>query len=120
MTAYPKYIILVPTRELALQVYEQIVKITFNTGIQAVKIFGGERRNFQYEDLKRGADIIVGTPGRMLDFLQESTIDFQQVKHITLDEADRMLDMGFEKQIDQILFNFSKLSYIICLKRHSK
>ncbi|MGB6527343.1 MAG: DEAD/DEAH box helicase, partial [Candidatus Nitrosopolaris sp.] len=97
-------LILVPTRELALQVTNEINKFAKYTGIKSVAIYGGQSIGLQYNQLKRGIQIVVATPGRLIDHVKQDSIRLDDVKFVVLDEADRMLDMGF---IDDIKFILS-------------
>ncbi|MEQ1635639.1 MAG: DEAD/DEAH box helicase [Methylococcales bacterium] len=96
-------LILVPTRELALQVYESIRTYGKHLPLFAEAIYGGVSITNQIRNLRRGCDIVVATPGRLLDHVQQKTIDLSQVKILVLDEADRMLDMGFIQDIRKII-----------------
>ncbi len=87
--------ILVPTRELALQVTNEISKFAKSTGIRTVAIYGGQSIGLQHNQLKRGIQIVVATPGRLIDHVKQDSIRLDDVKFVVLDEADRMLDMGF-------------------------
>jgi ATP-dependent RNA helicase DeaD len=97
-------LILVPTRELAVQVTNEINKLAKYTGIRTVSIYGGQSINIQYDQLKRGVQVIVATPGRLIDHVKHGSIQLDSVKYVVLDEADRMLDMGFIDDIKFILF----------------
>lgn len=97
-------LILVPTRELAMQVTTEINKFAKYTGIRTVSIYGGQSINLQFDHLRRGVQILVATPGRLIDHIKRGTINLEEVKYVVLDEADRMLDMGFIKDIKFILF----------------
>src|ERR687897_164556 len=97
-------LILVPTRELAVQVTAEINKFAKYTGIRTVSIYGGQSIGIQYDQLRRGVQIIVATPGRLIDHIKQGSIDLENVKFVVLDEADRMLDMGFIDDIKFILF----------------
>ena len=97
-------LILVPTRELAVQVTSEINRLAKYTGIRTVSVYGGQNINIQHDQLKRGAQIIVATPGRLIDHIKHGSIQLENVKHVVLDEADRMLDMGFIDDIKFILF----------------
>ena len=97
-------LILVPTRELALQVTNEINKFAKYTGIRTVAIYGGQSIGLQYNQLRRGMQIVVATPGRLIDHVKQDSIRLDDVKFVVLDEADRMLDMGF---IDDIKFILS-------------
>jgi ATP-dependent RNA helicase RhlE len=88
-------LVLVPTRELALQVHQSLASYGASTRLRVVAVFGGVSMHGQIQALRRGADIVVATPGRLIDHLQRRTIDLSAVEVLTLDEADRMLDMGF-------------------------
>ena len=97
-------LILVPTRELAIQITSEINRLAKYTGIRTVSVYGGQNINIQHDQLKRGAQIIVATPGRLIDHIKHGSIQLENVKHVVLDEADRMLDMGFIDDIKFILF----------------
>ncbi len=94
---------LLPTRELALQVDEQLHKIGKDLGIRTAVLIGGASMRVQIEELRRNPHVIVATPGRLIDHLERRTVDLSDVKILVLDEADRMLDMGFLPQINRIL-----------------
>ena len=96
-------LILVPTRELAAQVQESVRAYGRHARLRSTVIFGGVGFNPQADELRRGVDIVVATPGRLLDHVQQRTIDLRQVEILVLDEADRMLDMGFIPAIRRIL-----------------
>lgn len=97
-------IILCPTRELALQVVGEIRKFAkFEENIKTVAVYGGESIERQIKALKGGAQIIVGTPGRVMDHMRRKTLKLQDIKKVVLDEADEMLNMGFEEDINTIL-----------------
>ncbi|MGB6592119.1 MAG: DEAD/DEAH box helicase [Candidatus Nitrosopolaris sp.] len=101
-------LILVPTRELALQVTNEISKFAKYTGIRTVAIYGGQSIGFQYNQLRRGIQIVVATPGRLIDHVKRDSIRLDDVRFVVLDEADRMLDMGFIDDIKFILFYVSE------------
>ncbi len=94
---------LAPTRELALQVAQELSEIGRGKGIKVEIIYGGDSMDRQIEGIKAGAHVIVGTPGRILDHLRRKTLRFDQVRTLVLDEADRMLDMGFAVEMGQIM-----------------
>ncbi|MGD0962035.1 MAG: DEAD/DEAH box helicase [Methylomonas sp.] len=98
-----RVLILAPTRELCMQVYESVKIYGQHLPFFAVSIFGGVNANPQIEKLRRGADIIIATPGRLLDLIQQRHLDLSKVEHFVLDEADRMLDMGFIRDIRKII-----------------
>ncbi|MCW3786405.1 DEAD/DEAH box helicase [Plebeiibacterium sediminum] len=98
-------VILVPTRELALQIDQQIEGFSYFLSVTSLAVYGGNDKDLwdqQKKALTQGADIIVATPGRMIQHLNMGYVDFKSVKHFILDEADRMLDMGFHEDIMQI------------------
>ncbi|QCR18880.1 DEAD/DEAH box helicase [Agrococcus sp. SGAir0287] len=97
-----KALIVVPTRELAVQVTEDMVLITGNRPTQIASIYGGKAYEGQVEQLKAGAQIVVGTPGRLLDLANQRILDLSKVQEIVLDEADKMLDLGFLPDIERI------------------
>ncbi|KAF2218192.1 P-loop containing nucleoside triphosphate hydrolase protein [Elsinoe ampelina] len=90
-----------PTRELALQIHEEMEKLTAPFGLKATVVYGGVNKDAQRETL-RGSSIIVATPGRLNDYIEEGSINLSKVTYLVLDEADRMLDTGFEKEIRKI------------------
>jgi ATP-dependent RNA helicase RhlE len=96
-------LILAPTRELAEQIYQASVDLGENTGIRSVTIYGGVSKSPQLAALKRGVEIVVACPGRLLDHLGERSIDLSKIEVLVLDEADRMCDMGFLPDIRRIL-----------------
>lgn len=98
-----KGLIILPTRELALQVEETIRKIGLQFGIKTVVLIGGTSMYNQVCTLRNNPHIVIGTPGRIIDHLQQRTLSLQDVKILVLDEADRMFDMGFAPQIKKIL-----------------
>ncbi len=101
-------LIIVPTRELAMQVREEIKKFSKYTGTKSIPIYGGVSLRMQYDSLKWGQQIVVATPGRLLDLLERKAIFLNHVEYLVLDEADRMLDMGFIDDIELILKNVPK------------
>jgi len=96
-------LVLVPTRELALQVADHINSFGKYTPMRAIPIYGGESIQKQIFSLRRGVQVVVGTPGRVIDHLKRGTLRLNTVRIVVLDEADRMLDMGFRDDIDYIL-----------------
>jgi ATP-dependent RNA helicase DeaD len=96
-------LILVPTRELAMQVAEAIHKYSRGLDLSVVPLYGGAAMDLQIRALKRGADVVVATPGRALDHIQRRTLKLDQVRVLVLDEADEMLDMGFAEDLEAIL-----------------
>ena len=96
-------LVLTPTRELTLQVADELSRIGRDRGVLCVRIYGGKPIEQQFEELRRGAHAVVGTPGRILDHLRRGTLNFDRLRILVLDEADLMLDMGFEKEMRQIL-----------------
>lgn len=99
----PRALILAPTRELALQISDEIEKLTTYTDIRHLTLLGGVGMKAQIEALQKGVDIIVATPGRMMDLYLKGELILKQIKTLVLDEADRMMDMGFMPQLRQIL-----------------
>ncbi|CAI4223209.1 unnamed protein product [Auanema sp. JU1783] len=99
----PSVLVLLPTRELAQQVQEVSIDFCKALGMSMTCLFGGASKGPQARDLERGVDIIVATPGRLLDFLDSGKTTMKRCSYLVLDEADRMLDMGFEPQIRKII-----------------
>jgi len=96
-------LVLAPTRELAIQVAERISRFSRYTKLKVLPVYGGESINKQIRALDRGVHIVVGTPGRLIDHLRRGTLNLSSTKVVVLDEADRMLDMGFIDDIQYIL-----------------
>ncbi|MDF2930350.1 MAG: cshA 2 [Anaerospora sp.] len=99
----PQGIVLTPTRELAIQVAEELNKIAQYTNIQALPIYGGQDIQRQIKGLRKNPQIIVATPGRLMDHMDRRTIRLASIKMVVLDEADEMLNMGFIEDIEKIL-----------------
>ncbi|MCO5607214.1 hypothetical protein L7F22_061407 [Adiantum nelumboides] len=102
-TVFPLALILSPTRELSMQIHEEAKKFAYQTGLRVVVAYGGAPITQQLRELERGVDILVATPGRLSDLLERARVSLSQVRYLALDEADRMLDMGFEPQIRKIV-----------------
>ena len=96
-------LILTPTRELAAQIYENVKTYSANLKIRSGVVFGGVKINPQMMKLRGGVDVLVATPGRLLDLYNQNALKFQHLEVLVLDEADRMLDMGFIHDIKKIL-----------------
>ena len=103
--ARPVSLVLAPTRELAVQIYEETLKFVHATGVKTAVIYGGTDARQQSYKLDRGVDILIATPGRLIDFVSRCKVSLTCVRYLVIDEADRMLDMGFETQIRTILEN---------------
>ncbi|KAK9268554.1 hypothetical protein L1049_000308 [Liquidambar formosana] len=101
--AYPLALILSPTRELSCQIHEEAKKFAYKTGIKVVVVYGGAPISHQFHNMERGVDILVATPGRLVDMIERARVSLRKIKYLALDEADRMLDMGFEPQIRKIV-----------------
>jgi ATP-dependent RNA helicase DeaD len=99
----PQALVLTPTRELAVQVAEEARKLAPSRHCRAVPIYGGQRFREQLTEMKKGFPIAVGTPGRVLDHLSRGTLSLARARYVVLDEADRMLDIGFRPDIERIL-----------------
>ncbi|KAH7430657.1 hypothetical protein KP509_08G007800 [Ceratopteris richardii] len=102
-TVFPLALILSPTRELSMQIHEEAKKFAYRTGLRVVVAYGGAPIQQQLRELEKGVDIMVATPGRLSDLLERARVSLSQVRYLALDEADRMLDMGFEPQIRKIV-----------------
>lgn len=99
----PRAAVLAPTRELVLQIADEAHQLASHTQLKVSAIFGGSSMGRQINDLQRGVDIIVATPGRLMDHMRRGNISFDRLEVLVLDEADRMLDMGFFPDIEYIV-----------------
>lgn len=106
--SYPKVLILTPTRELAAQVHESVRDYSSYLKVRSAVVFGGVSINPQKQKLIRGVDIIIATPGRLLDHVQQRSVDLSRIETLVLDEADRMLQMGFIHDIRRVVKNIPK------------
>lgn len=102
-TQGPTALVMAPTRELAQQIQEVANQFGVSSGVRNACLFGGSSKISQAQILSRGCQLVVGTPGRLIDFVQTGELKLHQCSYLVLDEADRMLDMGFEPQIRQII-----------------
>jgi superfamily II DNA/RNA helicase len=102
-TKRPKALILVPTRELAVQVHDVLAPLAKATGRTVAAVYGGAPMDRQIRQLQKGADIVVATPGRLIDVGERGDLDVSEVEFLVLDEADRMVDMGFLPQVEWVL-----------------
>lgn len=101
---HPQALVLAPTRELALQVADSFQSFADHLGkLEILPIYGGQAYGIQLSGLRRGAQIIVGTPGRVIDHLEKGSLDISQLEYLVLDEADEMLNMGFQEDVERIL-----------------
>ena len=107
-----------PTRELAVQVRDECVKLSHGRKIHSVAVYGGKPIRQQIEKLSRGAEIVVGTPGRVLDQMGRGTLKLDDLTVVVLDEADRMLDIGFRPDIEKILRRCPHSRQTLLLERH--
>jgi ATP-dependent RNA helicase RhlE len=101
--ARTRALVLAPTRELAVQIEDQVQGLTYHTTISSVAVYGGVPMTMQEQALKAGVDIIVATPGRLMDHMRHDSVNFTGLEVLVLDEADRMLDMGFWPDVQRII-----------------
>ena len=99
----PRMVVLAPTRELAVQIADEAQKLARYTNLSVTAVYGGSPMNRQIEKLRRGVDLLVATPGRLMDHMRRGNVTFKRVELLVLDEADRMLDMGFLPDIRKIV-----------------
>jgi ATP-dependent RNA helicase DeaD len=103
---FPQALVVCPTRELCLQIVTEMENFKkFMTGMHIVAVYGGTSIGLQIRELKRGMQIVVATPGRLIDLIERKAIDLEQIKYVVLDEADEMLNMGFQEDVEFILQN---------------
>ena len=98
-----KTLVLTPTRELAIQIHENFKEYGKNLSFKSIAIFGGVNQSEQIRAIREGIDILVATPGRLLDLMQQKVIKLDHIKFFVLDEADRMLDMGFINEVNRVI-----------------
>ena len=103
MMQKPEVVILAPTRELAIQIHREAVKFSHNSVLKSAILYGGTMTGHQRSAIQNGCNILVATTGRLKDFLERGIFDFSGLKYLILDEADRMLDMGFGEDIEKIV-----------------
>jgi ATP-dependent RNA helicase RhlE len=101
--AYTRALVLAPTRELAVQIEDSLVGLTYHTHVSTAAVYGGVGMDQQERALKAGVDIVVATPGRLMDHMRHGAVDFTRLKVLVLDEADRMMDMGFWPDVQRII-----------------
>ncbi|CAA0820974.1 DEAD-box ATP-dependent RNA helicase 52 [Striga hermonthica] len=101
--ASPLSVILAPTRELACQIHDEATKFSYQTGVRVVAVYGGAPMFQQLQKLEMGVEILVATPGRLVDLIERGRVSLRNIKYLALDEADRMLDMGFESHVCKIV-----------------
>ncbi|MDF2940058.1 MAG: helicase, superfamily [Gammaproteobacteria bacterium] len=106
-------LILAPTRELAIQVAEEIHSFAGNKALQVVPIYGGQSMVEQLRRLKKGVDIIVGTPGRVMDHIERKSLKLDKIQYVVLDEADEMLNMGFLEDVETILSKITQKKHML-------
>lgn len=104
----PRALVLLPTRELALQVHGEFVKFAKYFKLRSAVVYGGTGFEQQRKSLKNGTDIIIATPGRLLDYMERGAVDLSGIEMLVLDEADRLLDMGFMPQVRRIVTKLTK------------
>ncbi len=103
---YPQALIVCPTRELCIQIVNEMELFKkFMTGVHLVAVYGGTSISAQIRDIKRGVQVVVATPGRLIDLIERKAVNLEQIKYVVLDEADEMLNMGFQDDIEFILKN---------------
>jgi superfamily II DNA/RNA helicase len=114
----PIVLFIAPTRELAVQIKEECDKFGNSSDIKNTVVYGGVKKHTQIQDLRKGVEILIATPGRLIDHLEQGNTNLRRVTYLVLDEADRMLDMGFEVrmnfvQLPDMLASFSGLRVIL-------
>ncbi len=100
---YTRVLILSPTRELAVQIEDDVQGFTYHTDVTSVAVYGGIEMGPQERALKSGVDIVIATPGRLMDHMRSKTVTFDKLDTLVLDEADRMMDMGFWPDVRRIV-----------------
>ena len=103
MPQKPQAVIVAPTRELAIQIKDEARKFSNGSMVKAVVAYGGTSTGYQLSQLSRGTNLLICTPGRLMGFVEMGKVSFEQCKFLVLDEADRMLDMGFHPEVQKIV-----------------
>ncbi|KAH7511412.1 hypothetical protein JRO89_XSUnG0205500 [Xanthoceras sorbifolium] len=111
--ANPLCLVLSPTRELADQIYDVVCNAAKPCGVKSVCVYGGTSKQPQVSSLQSGVDIVIGTPGRLIDLIEMNVCCLAEVSYVVLDEADRMLDLGFEEPVRRILSNISSARQMV-------
>ncbi|KAF9329092.1 DEAD-box ATP-dependent RNA helicase [Podila minutissima] len=111
--AYPSTLILAPTRELASQIWEESRKFSYRSWVRSCVVYGGADIGQQLRTIDRGCDMLTATPGRLVDLIERGRVSLANVQYLVLDEADRMLDMGFEPQIRRYVEDEDKRSVLL-------
>lgn len=106
--AYPTALILAPTRELVSQIHDEAKKFAYRSWVRPAVVYGGADIGTQLRQIERGCDLLSATPGRLVDLIDRGRISLANIQYLVLDEADRMLDMGFEREWTLDLKNLSK------------
>ncbi len=102
MPQKPQAVIVAPTRELAIQIKDEARKFSNGSVVNATVAYGGTSTGYQINQLMRGTNVLIATPGRLMDFVDKGKVSFEELKFLVLDEADRMLDMGFHPEVLRI------------------
>ena len=117
----PQALVITPTRELAIQVKEDIFNIGRFKRLKVAAIYGKSPLNNQIKELKQKTHVVVGTPGRIIDHIERGTFDISKIKYLVIDEADKMLNMGFIEQIETIITSLSKRTgYDVIVSYHAQ
>jgi len=103
---YPRALVLVPTREIAIQVNQEITRLIYRSPLRSVVVYGGKEHRAHILEMRYGFDVLVSPPGRIVEYLERGLASLCKVQYLALDEVDRMLDMGFESQLRKIVFDF--------------
>lgn len=104
--ASPQCLVVTPTRELAIQIYEQALKLTFKNDLRPSVVYGGANFGDQRNRLARGSNIVIATPGRLIHFIEKEMMSLEKLKYFVLDEADRMIDQGFIPAVRRVVEEF--------------
>lgn len=116
--AEPSAVIISPTRELSIQIFEQARKFAYGSILRIAILYGGTSVNYQKSSLLKGCHILVATPGRLNDFVSKGLVSFASIKFVVLDEADRMLDMGFLPAVEEVMTHTTMVSTVSIVVLH--
>lgn len=114
--AEPLFLVICPTRELAIQIFDQARKFCYRTMLRPCVVYGGGPMREQMQQMGRGCDLLIGTPGRLIDVMQRShALSLRRLKYMVIDEADEMLEMDWQDELEKLMSGGGKLAQSFCI-----